>query len=449
MKCDAVIIGSGIGGLSIGALLAKRGLKVIVLERHSIIGGRCSSFNYQGHILDLGPHYFGVIDISGLNALLDEVGAKVDFVNTQRGLIYKDGKYIPLTFTRSNRFLSTQRERLDAFFIFSLLRSASDEMINELDEVSVQDFLEERTNCEAIFEITRYIVFLSQMMDDLSEASAGELARYSKLVAASKRPLAYPKEGGSKAVADALAAAIKRYGGEVLRGEEVVDVLIRDNSVTGVITRSFLPEKEREINAPIVISNIPIQDTFEVIKEDYFPKEYVKRIRGLKGEITCGVGIVAGLSSPIFTHAGPVLINNGKDHIRYLVSPRNITPSVSPKGKSYLFYGHWVPPEFLNNEKKVEEENAILLDELFKMFPSAKDRIEWMTMGSMDRVNSLVKKPGLTGRFKPDVESPIEGLFFVGDSVGGGGSGIVSVISSVRICENRIISKMNKFKPQN
>ena len=36
---DAVIIGSGLGGLTCGATLAKAGKKVLVLEQHNLIGG--------------------------------------------------------------------------------------------------------------------------------------------------------------------------------------------------------------------------------------------------------------------------------------------------------------------------------------------------------------------------------------------------------------------------
>lgn len=441
MRYDVVIIGSGVGGLSIAALLAKRGLKVVVLERQSVIGGRATSFNYQGHILDLGPHYFGAIDAGGLLTLLDEVGAKVDFVDTQRGALHKDGKYTSLHLTKLGGLLK-RRELLDALPIISILRSASEEMIDELDEISVEDFVTARTDSETIFEILRCTTLLSHTMDDLSEASAGELARHMRFEAVSKRPMTYPKEGGCRAVSDALFDTIKRLGGDVLRGEEVVDGIIKNNKIYGVISRSFLPKRDKEIYAPIVISNIPIQDTFKAIPADYFPKSYVNRILSLKGQITCGVGVIAGLSSPLFSYTGPIMIHKPDDHIRYLVCPSNITKSVSPVGKSYLFYGNWVPPEFLKDSKKLEEANMILSAELLEMFPGAKDKIEWMTMGTMDRVDSLAKKPGLTGKCKPDVESPIEGLFFVGDSVSGGGSGIVSIIDSVRLCENRVISKI-------
>eukprot|EP01083_Nonionella_stella_P273696 928687_1 len=56
---DAIIIGSGIGGLALASLLSKMGKKVLVLEQHSVAGGCTHVFGKKGVPFDTGLHYIG------------------------------------------------------------------------------------------------------------------------------------------------------------------------------------------------------------------------------------------------------------------------------------------------------------------------------------------------------------------------------------------------------
>lgn len=51
---DAIVIGSGIGGLGLAVLLAKVGKKVLVLEQHDRAGGCCHTFTEKGFEFDVG-----------------------------------------------------------------------------------------------------------------------------------------------------------------------------------------------------------------------------------------------------------------------------------------------------------------------------------------------------------------------------------------------------------
>ena len=57
-----VIIGSGMGGLVCGAILAQEGFKVTVLEMNKQIGGNLQTYVRDKHIFDSGVHYVGGLD---------------------------------------------------------------------------------------------------------------------------------------------------------------------------------------------------------------------------------------------------------------------------------------------------------------------------------------------------------------------------------------------------
>ena len=82
---DAIVIGSGMGGLATAALLAKHGGKrVLVLERHYTAGGFTHTFRRPGYEWDVGVHYIGqVMDLkSPLRQAFDDLtDAKLDWAD--------------------------------------------------------------------------------------------------------------------------------------------------------------------------------------------------------------------------------------------------------------------------------------------------------------------------------------------------------------------------------
>lgn len=59
LKIDAIVIGSGISGLTTAGLLAKNGRKVVIVEQHQKPGGALRRFNRSGIPFDIGFHYTG------------------------------------------------------------------------------------------------------------------------------------------------------------------------------------------------------------------------------------------------------------------------------------------------------------------------------------------------------------------------------------------------------
>ena len=86
---DAIIVGSGLGGLSCAAYLAKNGQKVLVLEKHNVPGGYATSFrrgdytfNSTLHMLegvDRGQSWFRFFDLCGVGDSIEFTKLKYSF----------------------------------------------------------------------------------------------------------------------------------------------------------------------------------------------------------------------------------------------------------------------------------------------------------------------------------------------------------------------------------
>lgn len=96
---DAIIIGSGIGGLTAASLIAQAGKKVLCLEQHYVAGGACHTFKRKGYRFATGIHYVGEMgdgdtDMKGLQVsmkrLIDTVAPPDDPVVFDR----MDGKLL-------------------------------------------------------------------------------------------------------------------------------------------------------------------------------------------------------------------------------------------------------------------------------------------------------------------------------------------------------------------
>jgi NADPH-dependent 2,4-dienoyl-CoA reductase/sulfur reductase-like enzyme len=85
-ETDYLVIGSGIGGLSCGALLAKYGEKVTVLESHTVLGGAAHSYQTKGYHFESGPSLYSEMASRGKEAnplahVLQAIGEDLDLIS--------------------------------------------------------------------------------------------------------------------------------------------------------------------------------------------------------------------------------------------------------------------------------------------------------------------------------------------------------------------------------
>ncbi|MCI5122720.1 MAG: FAD-binding protein, partial [Candidatus Electrothrix sp. AUS4] len=82
---DVIIIGSGLGGLTAGAKLAKEGKKVFLIEQHSVPGGCATTFKRKDYTMEVGLHAIDGLDKQDpKKKIFDDLGVfdNVQFIKT-------------------------------------------------------------------------------------------------------------------------------------------------------------------------------------------------------------------------------------------------------------------------------------------------------------------------------------------------------------------------------
>lgn len=75
---DTIVLGSGIGGLTAAAALARCGQRVLVLEQHGVAGGLTQTFQRHDWSFATGVHYVSGVDAPGLTVAVERGRALVD-----------------------------------------------------------------------------------------------------------------------------------------------------------------------------------------------------------------------------------------------------------------------------------------------------------------------------------------------------------------------------------
>ena len=271
-RYDAIVIGAGMGGLTAAALLAKKGLKVLLLEKEEQVGGYVVSFKRHGFTFDATGAFVGGCHEGGeLYQILKEIGAyeEIEFIPIHHVRNIYPGFEVHL---REGGFSTYPEALMDLFpeeekglkAYLSLVKRIGDEVESYSEITPIKKILFPFYFRNLIrFHQTSHREILNRLF------KGGEIkmalhtlpitdppSRLSFLFTAiliSKSLMGgvfYPK-GGMGRISKAMANSFLRSGGEIQLRTEVDQVLIKDGRVEGVLT------KDGEIfQAPLVISNI-------------------------------------------------------------------------------------------------------------------------------------------------------------------------------------------------
>ena len=292
-----VIIGGGLGGLVTGALLAKEGYQVTVLEKNALIGGGLQSFKRKGVSFATGMHIFGGFQEGGnLRKLFDYLGVtdKIALQPTDDDAfdvvtVLSDGATYRMP-KGKERFIAYLSERfpeekanLKAYFdkIYDLSKEEDLFYLKETPASSFPVFSEDFIRpCDTLMD--RYLSDpklkgLLTYLNPLFDGEAGTSPAYLQaLLCVLHLGGTFQFVGGSQQMAAALAEVIESAGGQVLANEEVVRIEVENHQVTQVVTK-----KGKVFTADSYISDVHPDVLLRIISPNAFSAAFTHRVKSI------------------------------------------------------------------------------------------------------------------------------------------------------------------------
>jgi all-trans-retinol 13,14-reductase len=299
---DAIVIGSGLGGLTTGAYLTTNGLRTLVLEQYDVVGGCTHIFRRKLQWeFDVGIHYIGDCGHDGLIptvlrgvALDDRIEFEPMDPDGFDTMLFPD-----LTF-RVPAGWENYLERLVETFPNE--RVGLERCIATMKTIAEE--LHRTSAATGLTDLARFVVrnrttvrhgsrSLGDLFDrcNLSQRAGAVLAgesgtyglppsRASLILHAAlmdhylRNGACYPK-GGGQVFAAHLTDVIRTHGGSVRTQARVERILIRGEKVTGVQLSSG-----EQISAPVVVSNADLKRTMlELVGPDHLSARTLGRVR--------------------------------------------------------------------------------------------------------------------------------------------------------------------------
>lgn len=309
---NVVIIGAGLGGLFTGAILAKEGFRVTVLEKNTTIGGGLQSFRRFGETFDTGMHvvggmrpggniwricrYLGIEDKVRLTDVDDDCTDRLFFAEDRQSYTMAQGRE---GFVESLvRQFPHEREGLEKY-VEAVLRIADNTDLFNLRPStagpslfsSSPDFLMAATDFIAQFTADPKLRAVLAYMNPLYGGRPGQTPAYVHAIISTLYIEGASRfVGGSSHFADLLSEVITRHGGSVVPGDGVEWVeMAQSPSLSGGGGRGgnlrhvdhVRTVKGRVYTADYYISDIHPCTLLKLMDEKAFPKAYRERLNSI------------------------------------------------------------------------------------------------------------------------------------------------------------------------
>jgi phytoene desaturase len=485
--CSAIVIGAGIGGIAAAAHLARRGLRVTILEKNPRPGGRCDTFTRDGHEFDIGPTLFIMpllfeAEFAALGASLRE---RLDLqrVDPTYRLVFDDGSDISLTSD-----LKRMREQLEAIepgsfqgFLRYLEEGnrhyglATERLVNRdfrtageffsLKNIplafSLKPFLPHYANMASYFKTPRLkaaFTFQDVYMglSPFEAPATFSMMSYTELAHGAW----YPK-GGMYQVVEALMTIARQAGVEFEFDAAVERIEVHGNVANGVVLAGG-----RRLDADVILANADLPYVYNNLLPD----------EDLAGELTrkrysCStVSFFWGVDQP-YPQLGPHTLFLADDYrenftsiIRdldlpknpslYIHAPTRLDPSKAPAGQETLIaivpVGHLDERGEQDWESLRDQARASVFKRLAKIgitdleahlkFEVSYNPLSWRKRYNLMKgaTHGLSHNLLQLGYFRPRNRHPrYHNLYFVGASTHPG-TGVPTALVSARLAAERI-----------
>ena len=291
MQKKVIIIGSGLGGLSTGVILAKNGYEVTVLEQGVQVGGCLQCFTRRGAKFETGMHFIGSaahgqtlnklmryleidrkVKLSQLNPLGYDVvvldGKRYEFANDKEAFIKKMTEYFPDQHSNLCRYYNLIEDISTASSLHSLKYAESDSTLNMEYQL--------RSISEVIDEVISDPILAKVLVGNLplyaAEKDKTPFSTHAFIMDFYNQS-AFRVKGGSDKIASALVDTINRYGGNVQTKRKVTKIICDDTHAVGVEVNG-----KDIIYCDIIISDAHPIRTLELLDTKLIRPAFRKRI---------------------------------------------------------------------------------------------------------------------------------------------------------------------------
>ncbi|MEM1366732.1 MAG: NAD(P)/FAD-dependent oxidoreductase [Cyanobacteria bacterium P01_H01_bin.15] len=492
---DVVVIGSGIGGLCAGALLAKYGYEVLVCESHSLAGGAAHSFEYRGFHFDSGPSlYSGLMDSSSANPLkqvLDALAVELPcYTYDTWGCWLPEGQFEtqvgaakfqdvlaqlrgPQAVQEWQHLQQIMEPLKDAAIALPPAAIRADWQVLRSARLFLPNFLKQGRRATKltgdfarVYQNVIHDEFLRNWLDLLSflisglPADSTSAAAMSFMFADWYRPgvsLEYPVNG-SAGLVTALVSGLEKFGGELQLNAHVSKIIIAGNQIKGVLLRNG-----QVINVKKgVVANLSAWDLCKLLPQQTGAVEKLRSQRTQLPACASFMHLHLGINGDGIAPDLPCHHIYVKDWSLGIDAPQNVVlisipslldPSLAPPGKHAIHvytpgnepYAIWqgLDRRSADYQALKETRSQIMWEALEKVIPDVRKRCEVTLVGTPLTHERFLRRdrgsygPALAAgkAIFPGPRTGIQGLLCCGDSTFPG-IGLPAVAASGMLAAN-------------